>query len=179
MRPLFCTHGNRPVTHAKVPPPNILAGSPSFLNVVRSLADEHQLVVLTYRNRSASTVGSVHGGTVYRILLRFDRLLYPYNSIIESVFSFLLISIIVRYEDIDIIHSHSTAYPTPGISAVSAVQLVPIIYNCQDEQFSERVVRLGNTVHWFSGSSPVDSLLENAGVPADQIIRIRLRRQHT
>lgn len=144
-----------------------------FSNLVDSLSTEHEFFVLTSYHPNAPIIENQDdSSTIYRVIPHWQNTPKVVRLLIGSITTFIAATILKVYKNFDGIHAHSTSFAVPGIAMFSVFTRCPIIYDCRDEDFPSRIIRLGNTVAWFSCASNIDSKLIEAGVPKEAIIRI-------
>jgi len=153
-------------------PPYTGGSSQYFPNLADSLSDEHTMCVLTAYHPSKPLVTRDEGQTVYRVMLRDNRVPAPVRIILETLFMFVAAVGLILIHGVDVVHSHSTSYATPALGLAAVVTRTPIVYDCRDENFPKWAVRLGDPTVLFSCAPNIDDELIAAGFSHDQILRV-------
>lgn len=153
-------------------PPDRGGASSYFSELVTSLSNEYEFVIVTSWNKNKSLNVDKNGSRVLRIMPRFHWLPRPIRAIFEPLATFLLILYLRVTNQIDILHAHSTSLGTVGIGIASTVARIPLIYDCRDVDFPKWLVHIGQTKYWFSAAENIDERLTSADVPQNRIMRI-------
>jgi len=151
-------------------PPYAGGASTFFSNLVDFLSDEFRYFVITSYHHDRPVVTVEDETTIYRVIPRIEWLPFPVRLLIESVPAFFFGLFLLLAKNIDLIHSHSTSFATPGMASSAVVTRRPIIYDCQDEAFPPRLIKMGITPFWFSCAPNIDELLMTNGIPEEKIV---------
>jgi glycosyltransferase involved in cell wall biosynthesis len=153
-------------------PPFSGGASTFYTNLTGTLSDSFNFVVVTASHPKKPAVTTENGNVIYRVIPRFDSAPIPARLVIESVSSFVIAVYLLVAKRIDLVHAHSTSFSTFGVGLATILTRTPIIYDCMDEDFPERLIKVGRTPYWFSCAPNIDKLLQQTGIPADRIVRV-------
>lgn len=142
-----------------------------FSNLVDSLSEECDYRVITFYNNGEDIISTYVGATVYRVIPKFKSWPSVLRLFIESTVSFLL-SLYLLFGSVELTHVHAGSFASPGITLAASLHHTPIIYDCRDEMFPPRLVKIGRTPLWFSCAANVDSRLLDSGIPKERIVRV-------
>jgi glycosyltransferase involved in cell wall biosynthesis len=152
-------------------PPRRGGSATYFSNVVKSLSDRYDFIVLTFYRGDEPITSRSDGYLVIRAIPFVDILPAVPRTVIESGVSFFItIYLYIRFE-INVVHLHAGSFATPGITVASSIWRTPILYDCRDEMFPPWLVRIGLTPIWFSCAPNVDTILKQNGIPEERIVR--------
>ncbi|AQL42255.1 hypothetical protein BV210_05800 [Halorientalis sp. IM1011] len=140
--------------------------------MVEKIDDNHTIFVLTARGEDHDEINDNPAVTVLRVIPELHHPPLFIRTAIPSLVSLIISLYLILFEDIDLVHSHSTSNAVPGLAVATVLLDVPLVYDCRDEDFPLWMVTLGNVEHWLSCSSNIDARLEKAGVDANKITRI-------
>lgn len=153
-------------------PPYSGGASQYFPTLVDSLANDHDVYVITPYHPSEPLVSGEDDKLVYRTIPRFNRAPTILRMILETIIPFLFAVFIIVVHQIDIVHAHSTSYSTPAFGFAAVLTRTPILYDCRDENFPNWAIKIGDPSVLFSCAPNIDDEIIEAGFDREQIIRI-------
>lgn len=154
------------------PPYEEPGSSVYFESLARELAKDHTVHVVAPYGPSAPLVESTGELTVYRGVLRRDRLPTPVRALLEPVTALLVALFVLVSRPVDVCHAPSTSYSTASFAIAAALTGTPLFYDCRDENFPAWLITTGPTARWFSCAPNIDERLVECGVPEDGIVRV-------
>jgi len=160
------------VIYTPIYPPDRGGASSYFSELVTSLSDDHEFIIVTGWNKNRPLEVEEDGSRVLRIIPRFHWLPRPIRAIFEPLATFLAILFLGVTNQINLLHAHSTSLGAIGIGVASTVARIPLIYDCRDVDFPKWLIHIGQTKYWFSAAENIDNRLTSADVPQNRIIRV-------
>lgn len=148
-------------------------GSPTyFSNLVTSLSEEHTFLIITAYHPDELVVTQTDGNTIYRVIPFVQSLPATVRLLGESLTAFSISLYLFLFNRVELAHIHATSYASPAIAVAAAITDVPVLYDCRDLSFPPWIVNIGRAPRVFSCAPNVDTILEQTGVPENEIIRV-------
>lgn len=151
-------------------PPYQGGAAQHYSNLVESLPNTS--IVLTACHPDRLFVDRNDKVTIFRVIPRHENIPDPLRAVAESLVGFLMSMYIILAYEVNIIHSHSTSFTSPGIGLSSLCTRTPVLYDCRDENFPELITQIGHTPLYFSAGKQVDKQLNSMEIPDEKIQRL-------